>query len=91
MINVSIVSEKESVAFHMASVVCKAGAHAERFDGYVFDNIKNFNIVIIDLDNAQASYENIKQSAAGIKDIIVAGFSRSNALLDEYRPIISVF
>jgi hypothetical protein len=91
MINVGIISEKESVAFHMASVVCKAGAHAERFDGYVFDNIKKFNIVIIDLDNAQASYENIKKTAAGIKDIIVAGFSRSNELLDEYRPIISVF
>lgn len=91
MINVGIISEKESVAFHMASVVCKAGAHAERFDGYVFDNIKRFNIVIIDLDNAQASYENIKKSAAGIKDIIVAGFSRNNDLLDEYRPILSVY
>ena len=91
MINVGIISEKENVAFHMASVVCKAGAHAERFDVYEFENIKKFNIVVIDLDNTTASYQDIKSSANGIKDIVVAGFSRSNEIMDEFRPIMQVF
>jgi hypothetical protein len=91
MINVGIISEKENVAFHMASVVCKAGAHAERFDVYEFENIKKFNIVVIDLDNATASYKDIKNSSDGIKDIVVAGFSRSNEIMDEFRPIMQVF
>ncbi len=91
MINVGIVSSKENVAFNMASVVCKVGAHCERMDTYSFEKIKTFNIVIIDLDNLKPNEDNIiKETAAGFNDIIVAGFSRSPDVMDEFRPIMNV-
>lgn len=91
MINVGIVSSKENVAFNMASVVCKVGAHCERMDKYSFTKIKTFNIVVIDLDNLTKGEDDIiKQTAAGFNDIIVAGFSRSQDVMDEFRPIMNV-
>ena len=91
MINVGIVSSKENVAFNMASVVCKVGAHCERMEKYSFEKIKTCNIVVIDLDNlAKGEDDIIKQTAAGFGDIVVAGFSRSQDVMDEFRPIMNV-
>ena len=91
MINVGIVSAKENVAFNMASVVCKVGAHAERLDTYSFNKIKTYNIVILDLDNMGNEKDTIKNTSAGFNDIIVAGFSRSQEILDDFRPLMSVY
>jgi hypothetical protein len=91
MINVGILSSKENVAFNMASVVCKVGAHCERIDSYSFQKVKTFNIVVIDLDNLTKGEDDIiKQTAAGFGDIIVAGFSRSQDVMDEFRPVMNV-
>ena len=45
MINVGIVSNNDKVAFNMASVVCKVGAHCDRVKEYSFEKIKTFDIV----------------------------------------------
>lgn len=86
MINACVISSKENVAFNMASVVCKSGARCERFSLYSFEQIKNFNIAIIDLDNINdAEEEEIKKTSAGFKDIIVVGLSREQGKLDDFN------
>jgi hypothetical protein len=90
MINVGIVSNNDKVAFNMASVVCKVGAHCDRVREYSFEKIKTFDIVVIDLDNIGAMADNIKKTSAGFKNIIVAGFSRNQEIMDDFRPLMEV-
>ena len=90
MINVGIVSNNEKVAFNMASVVCKVGAHCERITNYSFEKIKSFNIVVFDLDNIGDLSDTIKKTSGGFRDIVVAGFSRSQEIMDDFRPIMNV-
>ena len=90
MINVGIVSNNEKVAFNMASVVCKVGAHCERIIDYSFEKIKSFNIVVFDLDNIGDLSDTIKKTSGGFRDIVVAGFSRSQETMDDFRPIMNV-
>ena len=90
MINVGIVSNNDKVAFNMASVVCKVGAHCDRVKEYSFEKIKTFDIVIFDLDNIGDLSDQIKKNSSGFEDIVVAGFSRSQEIMDDFRPIMDV-
>lgn len=90
MINVGIVSSKDEVSFNMATVVCKVGAHCERMIQYDFNKIKTFDIAIIDLDNLGDWESELKNTAPGFADMVVAGFSRSQETMDSFRALMTV-
>lgn len=90
MINVGVVSANSDVAFNMSSVVCRLGSHCETLREYDFAKIKQFDIVILDIDNISSWHEQIKKDVSGFEDFVVLGVSRDQNLIAVFSSLFKV-
>lgn len=90
MITVAIVSTNPNVANAIGAVILRSKAKYKHFKRYVYDDIKQCNIVLFDLDNISEFEDQIKQDSAGFSDIVAFGCARSESVLDDYRAVLQV-
>lgn len=74
----------------LVSMVAKNGCKFSKIKSYSFSEIKGHDICIFDLDNLGPHINEIKADVPKMSEIVMIGISRSDDMLDMFRPLINV-
>ena len=87
---VAICTTNESIMLNLVSMVAKNGCKFTKVKKYSLENVKSHDICIFDFDNLKDYLDTIKKDAQQMGEMLLIGISRSDDILDMFRPLMNV-